>query len=215
MALVSNISQVRLDNTEILTVACREYSKALITIMKQPFILFLLGLLSTACNQHDKSKFLPRPNDSQPQTQEGQHPKRLSFESISEFVADSTSSIWVEKTYSSFSLALHFEEKETVWASYSPECLLVFPFKQDSNKLIVYWDNNIDTKYEFDLVKAVNKIDKALIGRPFMILELENDTTLKATYLLPDLKRRLNSSSKERTFFPDRFTLVQEGEMYD
>jgi len=102
-----------------------------------------------------------------------------------------------------------------MWASYSPECLLVFPYKQETNKLIIYWDKNIDTKYEFDIVKAVNKIDKKFIGRPFMVLELENDTTLKATYLMPDLIRLINGSNKERTFFPNKFNLVKEGEMYD
>ena len=183
--------------------------------MKQPFILFILGLLLTGCNQHGEPKYLPRQNELQPQTQQEQVPKRLSFKSIAEVIADSSSSIWVKKTHSSFSLALHFEEKDTVWVSYSHECLLVFPFKQDNKKLIIYWDKNIDTKYEFDIVKAVNKIDHEFIGKPFMMLELENDTTLKATYLLQDVRRKINSVSQERTFFPDRFTLVQEGEMYD
>jgi hypothetical protein len=41
-----------------------------------------------------------------------------------------------------------------------------------------------------------------------MVLELVNDTTLKATYPIPDLIRKINSSSKERTFFPEKFTLI-------
>lgn len=69
-----------------------------------------------------------------------------------------------------------------VWISYSPECVLLFPYTQDNNKLIVYWDNNIDTKYNFDIVKAINKTDRKIIGRPFLILELKNDRTLRATY---------------------------------
>ena len=186
-----------------------------ITTMKQTFVTLFLGLLLTACNQNDKTANSTQQGDTPDLTQLGQHPKRLSFNTISEINTDSSSSIWVNKIDSSFSLALHLEEKDTVWVSYSPECLLIFPYKQDTNKLVVYWDNNIDTKYDFDIVKAVNKIDKKLIGRPFMVLELENDTTLKATYLMPGLIRQINSSSKERTFFPDKFTLVQEGEMYD
>ncbi len=174
-----------------------------------------MGLLLTACNQNDKTENSTQQRDTTDLTQQRQRLKRLSFNAISEITSDSSSSIWVDKQDSSFSLALHFDEKDTIWASYSSECLLVFPYKQDTNKLIVYWDNNIDTKYDFDIVKAVNKIDKKLIGRPFMVLELENDTTLKATYLMPDLIRKINSSSKERTFFPDKFTLLQEGEMYD
>lgn len=141
--------------------------------------------------------------------------KKLSFKHISEIVADSSYGVWVEKQGSNFSLALHFQYKDTLAVSYSPECWLMFPYKLDDNKIIVYWDNNIDTKYDFDLVKAVNKIDKKHIGRPFMVLELVNDTTFNATYILKDLIRKINSSSKERTFFPDRFNVVQDGEMYD
>ena len=185
------------------------------TTVKQTFITLFLGLLLTACNQNNKPAKSTQQKDTPYSTQQEQHPKRLSFNAISEIATDSSSSIWVNKIDSSFSLALHFDEKDTVWVSYSPECLLVFPYKQDTNKLVVYWDNNIDTKYDFDIVKAVNKIDKKLIGKPFMVLELENDTTLRATYLMPDLIRQIHSSSKERTFFPDKFILVQEGEMYD
>ena len=37
---------------------------------------------------------------------------------------------------------------------------------------MVFWDNNIDTKYNFNIVKTINNIDKNYIGKPFMILEL-------------------------------------------
>ena len=153
--------------------------------------------------------------DNTPTEQQTQIAKRLSFKSISEVTADSTFGVWVEKHDSSFSLALHFQYKDTLAVSYSPECWLMFPYKLESNKIVVYWDNNIDTKYDFDLVKAINQTDKKYIGRPFMVLELVNDTTFNATYLLKDLIRKINSSSKERTFFPDRFNVVQDGEMYD
>ncbi|GAO41777.1 hypothetical protein FPE01S_01_07910 [Flavihumibacter petaseus NBRC 106054] len=116
---------------------------------------------------------------------------------------------------SSYSLALHFGEKDTLWISYSPECLLVFPYKRDNDKLIVYWDNNIYTKYEFDIVKAINKVDRKVIGRPFMFLELESDTILRATYPMKYLIKMINNSGGDRIFFPDKFTLVQDGEMYD
>lgn len=140
---------------------------------------------------------------------------RHSFGDISEIVADSSYSTWVDKQDSSFSLALHFQEKDTVAFSYSPECWLVFPYRFNKNQLTIYWDDNIDTKYEFDIVKAMKKIDKRFIGRPFMTLELLNDTTLSATYLMKDVRAIINRSNKKRTFFPDKFKLVQDGEMYD
>lgn len=183
--------------------------------MKQILLLFTLELLLIACNQNDKHGNSPQQKSPELLTRQQNISNRISFNTITEIIADSSHSTWVEKTDSNFSLALHFEDKDTVWTSYSPECVLLFPYKQDSNRLIIYWDNNIDTKYNFDIVKAVNKIDRKIIGRPFMILELENDTTLRATYPMKDLIRDINNSSKERTFFPDKFTVVQEGKMYD
>ena len=153
--------------------------------------------------------------DNAPNDLKKQETKRLSFKNISEITADNSYGVWVEKNDSGFSLALHFQNKDTLAVSYSPECWLIFSYKLDSNKIVVYWNNNIDTKYDFDLVKAINKTDKKFIGRPFMVLELVNDTTFNATYLLKDLIKKINSSSEERTFFPDKFNLVQGGEMYD
>jgi hypothetical protein len=140
--------------------------------------------------------------------------KRLTFENSDEIVADKKSSAWVEiKDDSSASLALHFnlDCNDTLAVSYSPECWLMFPFKIDHEKIIVYWDVLIDSKYDFDIVKSIEKNDNKFSGKPFMILELINDTTLKATYPIPDLIREINSSSKTRTFFPDKFVIAQNG----
>jgi hypothetical protein len=186
--------------------------------VKHTFIIstILLGLI--ACNQDSKTNDRQAKNnttDAATLDKQSQQPTRYSFGSISEIVTDSSYSTWVDKQDGSFSLALHFQEKDTVAFSYSPECWLVFPYTFDKNQLTVYWDNNIDTKYEFDVVKAAKSIDKKYIGKPFMTLELMNDTTLRATYLLKQLRTTINSSNKQRTFFPDKFTLVQKGEMYD
>lgn len=180
---------------------------------------FVLGLM--ACNQNDPAKGNQQHSDtlnkSTPADTAGnglQKPavKRLSFQNVQEIVADSAyNSTWVKLNGDTASLALHFLYKDTLAISYSPECWLMYPYKADSNKIVVYWDNNIDTKYNFDIVKAINKTDKKLTGKPFMVLELENDTTLKATYLMKDLIKRINSSGKERTFFPDKYMIAQDG----
>jgi hypothetical protein len=183
--------------------------------MKQTFIILSLVLILTACNQNRKATNSTKQNDTTYLGQEKQEPQRLSFKNITEIIADSSYGVWVEKQDSSFSLALHFQERDTLAISYSPECWLAFPYKLDKDQLIVYWDNNIDTKYEFDIVRAIKKVDKKYIGKPFMILELLNDTTLSAAYPLNGLRTSINNSSKQRTFFPDKFYLVQEGEMYD
>jgi hypothetical protein len=188
------------------------------SFVKLLLIIFTIALFLTACNQESKTanqSIKTTTTDTATLKSKFQQPTRYSFSNIQEIVADSTFSTWVDKKDSSYSLALHFQEKDTVAFSYSPECWLVFPYKFDKNQLTVYWDDNIDTKYEFDIVKAAKNIDKNYIGKPFMTLELLNDTILKATYLLKKTRTTINSSNKQRTFFPEQFRLVQEGEMYD
>lgn len=136
--------------------------------------------------------------------------EKLSFKNVSEIVAESSNYIWVEKQGSHSSLALNFQYKDTLDVSYSPECWLMYPYKLEGNKITVYWDKYMDTKYEFNIIKAINKIDTKYLGKPFMELELENDTTLKATYLIKDIIRKINNSEKNRTLFPERFYLEQE-----
>jgi len=89
---------------------------------------------------------------------------------------------------------------------YSPECWIYFPYQYSSNEITVYWDNIIDTKYDFNIVKAMNRIDRKFIGKPFMILKLINDSTLQPTYLFPEIIKQLNLSDKDRLLFPDRYT---------
>jgi hypothetical protein len=184
------------------------------------FNILAFVFVSAACNQNHSTINDPKTDtldvkvisgamksDQQDTTQE-----RLSFKNIEEVVQYENFNAWVELGDSSASLALHFNlmYKDTLSVSYSPECWLMYPFKTERNKIIVYWDNFIDSKYDFDLVKAISKVERKYIGKPFMILELVNDTTLIATYPIPDLIRKLNSSSKRRTFFPDKFVVSQE-----
>ena len=174
----------------------------------------------TACNQNssttdtNNADILTSKNlsDTLKSDKQNKVSKRQSFKNVEEIVQDKKSNAWVELKDSSASLALHFNlsYKDTLSVSYSPECWLMYPFKTDNNKIIVYWDNFIDTKYDFDIVKAIDKVDKKYIGKPFMILEFVNDTTLKATYPIPELIRKINSVSKERTFFPDKFVVSQD-----
>ena len=188
--------------------------------MRQTFYILTITLLMTACNQigsTDKTSKLTDStnsasllNNSNVDPKE-QASKRISFKNVSEIVADHSYSTWVELQDNEASFALHFQYKDTLAVSYSPECWLMFPYKLEGTKIIVYWDNNIDTKYDFDIVKAINKTDKKYLGKPFMILELADDTTLKATYPMKELIRNINSSSKERTFFPDKYIIAQDG----
>ncbi|MFC7773908.1 hypothetical protein [Flavobacterium sp. GCM10027622] len=181
--------------------------------MRASFPFFVLLVCFTSCHQNSKEqKDVLRTSSALP-TDTLQ--KRMTFNRISEVVQDSTYSIWVDKQKENFSLALHFQSKDTLSISYSPECWLMYPYQLQNEKLIVYWDNNIDTKYNFDIVQAIDDTDEKLIGKPFMTLELENDTTFKAHYLIEGLIEKINRSNKDRILFPEQFNLVQDGEMYD
>ena len=188
--------------------------------MRQLFYILTFTFALTACNQSGSTSNDQQTDtlaikvnaDTLPTDKERTPSERLSFNNVAEVVQDQKSNAWVELKDSSASLALHFNlsYKDTLSVSYSPECWLMYPFKTENDKIIIYWDNFIDSKYDFDIVKAINKIDKKYLGKPFMILELVNDTTLKATYPIPELIRKINSSRKERTFFPDKFIVSQE-----
>jgi hypothetical protein len=197
-------------------------TKTTVTLQENLFILAFIFLLS-ACNQNNsttnnklskdtinKTAFIDTIKKNKKQLKR----KRLSFQNVNEIIADSSAGTWVKLNGDTASLALHFEYKDTLAVSYSPECWLMYPYKVDSNKIVVYWDNNIDTKYNFDIVKAINQTDRKLIGKPFMILELENDTTLKASYPMKKLIKKINSSSKERVFFPGKYMVSQDNYLF-
>jgi len=162
-----------------------------------------LGFFS--CNDNgEKNKI----NDK-PSIKEKIH--RSKFKNVAEII-DSDESQWLNINSQDSSCSLGFvfnlvENKDTLFlaAEYSPECWLSFPCKISSNEITVYWDKIIDTKYDFDIVKAINEVSNEYNGKPFMILKLINDTTLEATYSIPELTKKINSSSiQKRTFFPNK-----------
>jgi hypothetical protein len=126
---------------------------------------------------------------------------------ISEVVQDKDSLWWTNLTDSSLSGTLHFDmyRWDSLGVEYSPECWLIFPLDTLGNKITVHWTKCIDTKYDFEIVKAVNRISKKYNGQPFMILELVDGSTLKASYPYPEIVQTLNEADKERTLFPDKF----------
>jgi len=180
------------------------------------FIFFATIFISCTNNKSDNNKTHtdydtthPRPVVEK-QFLDGE--KKLSFKNISDIVSDKKSYAWVNinPQDNSSSLSLHFnlETIDTIAMAYSSECWLMFPIKVSSDKIIVYWDVLIDTKYDFDIVKVMNKIETAP-GKPFMELKLLNDSTLNVSYLIPDITHKLNSASKDRVLFPEKFTVCK------
>jgi len=174
--------------------------------MKSTFAAVTFSILFLACNtKSDKTENVHK--ISHPKKTETK--KRLSYKEVTEL--SESNSAWMKVQDSVTSLALNFRYKDTLTAFYSPECCLILPYKFKNGKVVVYWDKNLDTKYDFDIVKAVNKTSDKYIGKPFMILELVNDTTLKATYPIENLIHEINASGKNRTFFTPEYVVNQDG----
>lgn len=160
-------------------------------------ILFALPLLFISCNKKPVIAY-----------EEKIHHKNY-YKDIYEVTNDTAEKGWVELKDKSQSLTLHFfqDKKDTLGFAYSPECWVEFPYKIKNNKITVYWDTIIDTKYNFDLVKAMRETPPKYIGKPFLELSLEDGTILNAHYTEQHLIENINQSVKGRIAFPEKFTI--------
>jgi len=187
-------------------------------LKKTVIILSAFALIANSYGQTTKKQVEETENILLSDTIESQNNEntfqwKTSFENVSEVVNNYGHWINVNEKDSTASLALVFAlyNNDTLWVCYCAECWLYFPYKFKDDKIIVYWDVNIDTKYKFDIVKAIMRTNKKLIGKPFMILELENENTLKATYLMKGLIEKINRASKtKRIFFPDKYYVFED-----
>ena len=182
------------------------------------FITFILTLILflTACNQKgvstnkgmqaDTANNLDLVNTTQSKIA-ARSSDQVTFKNVKEVVQDKKSHPWVNQQSGKASCALHFnlDIVDTLCIEYSAECWVMFPFKTSSNNITVYWDKIVDSKYDFNIVKTIAKIDPKYSGKPFMILELINDTTLTAKYPYPELIKKLNNSTDGRILFPDKY----------
>jgi hypothetical protein len=136
---------------------------------------------------------------------------RPAYHSAADIVRDNIRSVWAESRGEAVSLSLHFaaDTPDTLSVSYSPECWLEFPYRVKDDRIIVYWDLRIDSKYEFEFVRAVRQADRRYLGKPFMVLTLLNDTTLRAAYPIPSLAKALNDAGDGRTLWPETFSRTQ------
>lgn len=174
------------------------------------FILYMIFLASCSLSTKKIEEQI-KINDSLLLELEAQLPSRsknlLQFENVSEVVNDKHSTTWVKIENDSPSIWLHFNlyEPDTLQIEFTPECWASFPIITSHDKILVYWDNNIDTKYAFNIIKAMDKIDDSYIGKPFIIFSLTNDSTLSTRYVYPQIIEELNKSEKDRILFPKEF----------
>ena len=185
-------------------------------MMKLQFFTLLLFAACFSCNQNDRTNPSSKSNAKEvlneldlPKSEKKVSRKpRVHFSSVAEVVNQDNQAAWVALKDSTASLSLHFNlsSPDTVSVCFTTECWLRFPYKLDEDKIMVYWDVLIDSKYDFDIVKAIEKVDKRFIGKPFMELELLNDSTLQTHYPIPEIRRKINACGETRTLLPDTFS---------
>jgi len=116
-----------------------------------------------------------------------------------------------DTTNGNYSCTLLFDLKRQpgiVSIEYTPECWAMFPLKITDKTATIYWDVNIDSKYDFDVVKVMNAANVKYKGKPFMVLELINDSLLIASYPIPELIEQLNATEKNRKLFTNNFHIT-------
>ncbi|WP_207421172.1 hypothetical protein [Desertivirga brevis] len=130
------------------------------------------------------------------------------FNNISEVVYDPKSTPWLKD---SSSVILHFNIfKDTLAVEVTPECWIMFPIKVSKGKGYVNWTPLVDSKYDFNIVKAISGLKSDFNGELFMILELREKDSLEVTYPNKELTKRLNDSETDRILFVKTFGAMTE-----
>ena len=135
-------------------------------------------------------------------------PALVRFSTVEQVVEDQHP--WALEGDGPISCQLYFnmDSVSVVSMQFTPECWVMFPIRVANDSITVLWEPQIDTKYEFDVVRTIRAVGHEMDGRPFMRLSLRDDSTLSATYLERELIDGLNKSELEPLFFPDRFQVL-------
>jgi len=102
---------------------------------------------------------------------------------------------------------LHFNLKtfNKITIEFSPDCKAIFPMSSYNNVIDVYWQPQLISSKEYDIVKMIEKHKTHPSKTPFMRFRLKNDSTISVKYYNRDFQNRLNSVDKQRILFPDNF----------
>lgn len=99
---------------------------------------------------------------------------------------------------------LYFGERDTLWLAFDGQCEYGFPFKIEDDSIIAYWARIEDCTHDIGITKSFGLKDKPSNGKPFLILKLINDTTLRAQYRYQHWINLFNQQYKE-SGFPNTF----------
>ena len=128
------------------------------------------------------------------------------FLSIEEVIKEKNSN-WAFSNCGVSSSILHFNLKtfNKLTIEFSPDCIAIFPMSSYNNVIDVYWQPQLISSKEYDIVKMIEKHKKHPSKTPFMRFRLRNDSTISVKYYNRDFQNRLNSVDKQRILFPDNF----------
>ena len=132
------------------------------------------------------------------------------YKNVNEIVNEKNGIQWAYKNYHKhrISALLYFnlETCDNLSIEIGPVIFwLTLPIKIKDDKITVFWDDNVDYKYKTEMVKTFISVSKSHKGKPFMSLDLINDTTLSAIYYDSILVKKLNRLSNDIVIFPKTY----------
>ncbi|HEY8690260.1 MAG TPA: hypothetical protein VIM07_13575 [Chitinophagaceae bacterium] len=105
---------------------------------------------------------------------------------------------------------LHFGwRKDTLWFEFDGQCQYSFPYKLKGSNIIVSWNFIEDCTHDIGIKKTFNLKKAPVVGKPFMIFSLRNDSTLRAIYLYPEWVIKFNKENNEYQGFPSEFNTAK------
>ena len=127
------------------------------------------------------------------------------FKNISQVMADTDiQSYWRNQTNGY--PALHFSEsRDTVRFEFNGQCDYSYPIKTMGDQTFLMWDTIENCTYGIGIKNTFGLKDHPIVGKPFVRLDLVNDSTLEATYLYPEWTGKFNQQWKEYSYFPSVF----------
>jgi hypothetical protein len=169
-------------------------------------LVFLIFLLSCKQNVNQKSKpHKAIKNIPQQGIAIGKSDSQRKFLNVFEVVSDTMPTRWGNYT-GDYTSVLHFniDQKDTVWIEYYGQCWYAYPYIIKGDRIIIYWDDNMDCIFDMGFKKIMAGITSPVLKKPFVYLTLHNDT-LFADYTYKEWVKALNQKDSELTIFPNYF----------
>ncbi len=110
---------------------------------------------------------------------------------------------------SSSILHFNFQKYNELRIEFSPDCFVSFPIVVRDNRIETHWSPKIDSKKEYEIVKAIKNANSSYKNERFIVFYLKNDTTLIVEYRSPNLRNKLNAASKDRILFTDKYYFLR------